>query len=419
MSAWARERLFEQDAGPAGLLQRIKAIGRFYDFYVVEKGCPTTSVAGFRRLIAQFYAARRYGCASLLWRPVRRETAARDVQVVSGFSNWCADNFAHVSINPIERTLFKNLTQREKRTHLARQKHLDESDKLVQLKPSTNAGRGIVNQALFKPPQGRKPRDVKAFPAEYIEAFLAALPSIRDKLYFMLLFFGGLRISEPAHLFCTDIRIETDGSAKVILGHPQDGAYEWYDHRNRKRYGTRTIFLRERYGLGPRSKLGAKNPLFSGWKGRMCTDGKRAESELFWIRHDASLIFARLHAQYMRQVRSLVDDRHPYYFVDQYGRPCTLKQMHSAFVKNVERIGLSMSQPGVNAHGPRHHYGSYCASVLRLTIEVTQKLMGHTNISSTRDYYTLSISVAHRELAAAIAQVAANSPPLLIQYQAR
>lgn len=166
--------------------------------------------------------------------------------------------------------------------------------------------------------------------------------------------------------------------------------------------------------MGPRSRIGAKHPLFSGWKGRMHSDEKRAESEVHWIREDARMIFARLHAEYMRTTRCLLPDTHPYYFANQNGDPCTLKSMHDAFEAAVRRIGLSNSQPGVNSHGPRHYYGYYCASILRLPIEVTQKLMGHKNVSATKVYYFLSNRVAHNELAAARKVADANAPPLLI-----
>lgn len=413
-AAWARERLLEENVGPAGLRHAVRSIGLFYDYYVLKKGCPTTDVAGFRKLIKQFYEARRYGCSSLLWQPVRRNTAGGDVYTVSEFSDWCSANFGHIAINPVEKKLFSNLTKREKRSHLAGQKHKDDGDKLIHLKPSTEAGQGIVYKRLFKPAPANKASGPKSFPPEFIEALLAAIPSIRDKLYFLLLFFGGLRISEPVHLFCTDIRIEPDGGARLVLGHPELGVYDWFDENKRKRFGTRATFLKERYGMGPRSRIGSKHPLFSGWKGRVHSDEKRAESEVHWIREDARLVFARLHAQYMRTTRGVLPDTHPFYFVNQDGDPCTLQSMHKSFERAIKRIGLSYSQPGVNPHGPRHYYGYYCASILRLSIEVTNKMLGHKEVSATQVYYTLSNRVAHNELAAARKVADANTPPLRI-----
>lgn len=414
VAAWARERLLEENVGPAGLRRAVRSIGLFYDYYILVKRGLTTDVPGFRKLIKQFYEARRYGNSFLLWQPVRRKTAGADVYTVSDFSDWCAGNFGHIAINPVERALFKNLTRQEKRSHLARQKYKDDADKLIHLKPTTAAGKGIVHKRIFKPAPANKESGPKTFPPELIEAFLSAIPSIRDKLYFLLLFFGGLRISEPVHLFCTDIRIEPDGGARVVLGHPESGVCDWFDENKRKRFGTRAAFLKERYGMGPRSRIGSAHPLFSGWKGRMHSDEKRAESEVHWIREDARLIFARLHAQYMRTTRSLLPDTHPFYFANQNGDPCTLKSMHDAFEAAVKRIGLSNSQPGVNSHGPRHYYGYYCASILRLSIEVTQKLMGHKNVSSTKVYYSLSNRVAHNELSVARKAADANTPQLLI-----
>lgn len=393
----------------------VRSIGLFYDFYELVKNSPTTDIRGFRLLLKQFYEARRYGREVLLWSPVSRKTAANDVYTVSTFSEWCASNFGHISINPTEKLLFKNLTRREKDTELARQQHVDNADKLLHLKPATERGKGVVYKRGFKPPPSNKKSAATSFPPEHIEAFLAAIPSVRDKLYFLLLFFGGLRISEPVHLFCTDIHLNSDGTVRVVLGHPVLGAYEWFDVLGRRRVGTRAEFLKERYCLGPRSKIGAKHPLFSGWKGRVNSDEKRSESVVNWIRTDAEIMFGLLHVQYMRE-RGLIPDTHPYYFSNQNGDPCTLQSMHDSFNANVKRIGLSNSQPGVNGHGPRHYYGNYCASVLRLSVETTNALMAHKSIEGTEVYYKLSNRVAHEELAAARVVAEANMPRLLNFY---
>jgi integrase len=67
----------------------------------------------------------------------------------------------------------------------------------------------------------------------------------------------------------------------------------------------------------------------------------------------------------------------------------------------------------VNPHGGRHFYGYYCASVLRLPVETTQKLMHHSSISSTEIYYALTAEAVRAELLAAQEKQALEAPGLL------
>lgn len=420
--AWVRQKILNEGSGPSTVAKAVAAIGRFYDFYQLEKGGASRAPNELPLVLAQFYEARRFGLATTGWKPVKQATAAGDVRAVSEFTEWCAVNFGHAVVNPRERVLLNSLNLSEQRAIKAKLAGRQHWNPLHHLAPTTQEGQGVVTRQAFSPPsQGKRSKTTsgqKYFPPDKVWSFIAATPAIRDKLYFLLLFFGGLRISEPLHLFATDVSIRPDGTARVLLGHPQDGSYEWVGADKKRRTGNRATFLGERYGLGPRNLLAEKDPLHAGWKGMAFDDPNRSEGEVHWLREDASRLFAQLHAEYIRSIRSKLKDVHPYYFVNErdgptYGLPMKASNISKAFNRAAGRISLSTRQPGVNPHGGRHFYGYYCASVLRLPVETTQKVMHHQSMLSTQVYYALSGEVVRTEMMAAQTRLALAAPEFL------
>ena len=419
--AWARHRMLDAGSGSASIAKAVAALGRFYDFYLLEHKAAPLAPEQLQLLLKQFYEARRFGLPSLGWQPVKVPTAAGDVRAVSDFTQWCADNFGHVPANPRETTLVGSMSLAEQRAHELKLEARKNWDMLHHLTPATQGGQGIVTQRAFRPGSGKSQRsvgDLKHFPPDKVWPMLTGATSLRDKLYLLLLFFGGLRISEPLHLFAADVSVRTDGVAKVVLGHPQDGAFDWLGRDGKKHRGNRAGFLQERYGMGSRNLLPENHPLHAGWKGMMADDGKRSESVVHWLREDAGRLFAKLHAEYIRTVRAKLPDAHPYYFVsekdgDSYGKPLKLSNVSKTFMRLAQRVGLSSKTPGVNPHGARHFYGFYCASVLRLPLETTQRLMHHQSAMSTSTYYALSADAVRRELLEAQARRELDLPEFL------
>ncbi|MEZ0192180.1 hypothetical protein AB9X41_23605 [Ralstonia solanacearum] len=419
--AWVRQKSLVEGLSSSTIAKAVAAIGRFYDFYELEKSGRALATGELRLLLIQFYEARRFGLKSLAWDAVKVTTAAADVRVVSDFTDWCADNFGHAYINPLERVMIQSLNLREQRAARFKLSFRKNWDVLYHLTPATQAAAGVVSRRPFDPMRGKRQRsfsDNKHFPADKVWETICKTPLVRDKLYLLLLFFGGLRMSEPLHLFASDVSVLPDGMARVVMGHPQDGSYQWIASDKKKRSGHRATFLKERYGLGARNVLPESHPLHAGWKGMMADDGKRSESVVHWLREDAGRLFAQLHSEYVKTFRGRLTDSHPYYFAnvkvgESYGRPLTLSNATKLFNRAARRVGLSTEQPGVNPHGGRHFYGFYCASILRLPIETTQRLMHHQSAISTQDYYALSAKAVRDELVAAQERRALETPPML------
>lgn len=419
--AWARHNMLDKGCGTSSIAKAIAAIGRFYDFYQVERGGATLAIDEFRLLLKQFYEARRFGSKTMRWSAVKVTTAAADLRAVSDFTEWCSDNFGYIAVNPHEKMLVSRLNLGDQKAFRHKQASRKNWDLLYHLSPSLPVENRSAIERAFNPGRGKRKKavaDQKYYPPDKVWPTITATPSVRDKLFLLLLFFGGLRISEPLHIFATDVSIQPNGVARVVLGHPQDGSYEWFRRDKKRRAGKRAAFLQDRYRLAPRNLLADNHPLRSGWKGMMPDDGRREESVVHWLREDAGRQFAKLHAEYMRSVRSHIPDNHPYYFVNEkdgadYGQPVKLSNMSKAFNRAATRVGLSVREPGVNPHGGRHFYGFYCASVLRLPVETTQRLMHHQSMSSTEVYYALTAEVVRKELIAAQARQALEVPDLI------
>lgn len=109
------------------------------------------------------------------------------------------------------------------------------------------------------------------FPLQYIPDFFSALDegaasanhALRDRLYFILLAFAGLRRSEPLHLWIQDVELTPAGRGSVFFYHPDYGPAE----PGRRNSETRRTALQRKYSRIPRNLLGKTDPNHAGWKG--------------------------------------------------------------------------------------------------------------------------------------------------------
>lgn len=413
--AWARSRMRDETLSSVTLEKDIEAVGHLYDYYVWRYRGEVLTVKEFRLLIKYFHEDRRYGIPALGWPPVTPDTAKYDERAVKNFSRWCAENYGFIDINPDEVKCDSELTAKERHTKTAREEYRKNWDLLYHIR-STGNPTGCLKERQFntadRKSKSRK-HGYKNFPPDKVWRFINNATCARDKLYYLLMFFGGTRISEPLHLFATDVSLTVDGSAKVILAHPQFGSYSWQGIDQRKKHGTRAAFLAERYGLGPRNLLARKHPMRAGWKGMAFDNGQRQETEIIWIDERAGHEFAKAHIEYMSTVRSKVPDTHPYYFVNQegasdlYGAPLKRSNINKSFYRTTKRIGLVPGQPGTSPHSSRHFTGWYGANILKIPLEYMQKILRHEQIESTEVYYKLTQETVKKELKQGLERIAA------------
>jgi hypothetical protein len=233
---------------------------------------------------------------------------------------------------------------------------------------------------------------------------------LRDLMLTVLMHGGGLRASEPFHLFVGDVVEDPDhpGSALVWLFHPERGEAPkdeggpWRD---------RTHYLHARWGMRPRNlETGAMG---AGWKNLALTDTRRQASRVYWFPTHWGELFWTLYRAYLRH---RPDAAHPWLFVSERlterGRPYTIAAFEQAHARAVTRAGLvSGKRHGTSPHGHRHAYGLALANA-QVDRRVVQRALHHRNPSSQDVYTAAQASEVARVLEAASKRVFALMPDL-------
>lgn len=212
--------------------------------------------------------------------------------------------------------------------------------------------------------------------------------NLRDILITMLMHYGGLRMSEPFHLFVHDvIHDDTDpGSALVKVYHPSFGQApgDLRDAKGKPVACDRATYLRNKHGLLPRTDYRSSHTLHAGWKGN-ALDSKQHFMHVHWAPRWAGELFWKLWVFYMAQ-RDQLNPDHPYAFVTREGKPYSIDAFEDAHAKAVKRIGLVPAKAlGTTPHGHRHAYGQRLSD-LGLDAIFLKKALHHKSLESQAVY---------------------------------
>ena len=184
--------------------------------------------------------------------------------------------------------------------------------------------------------------------------------NLRDILITMLMHFGGLRMSEPFHLYIHDV-IPDDtapGVALVKVHHPSLGRAppDLFDANGKPVTCDRATYLRDKFGLPPRTDYKSSHTLHAGWKGN-ALDSEQQCMRVHWVPRGAGELFWKLWVLYMAQ-RDQLNPDHPYAFVTLQGKPYSIDAFEDAHARAVKRIGLIPAKArGTTPHGHRDAYG--------------------------------------------------------------
>lgn len=186
----------------------------------------------------------------------------------------------------------------------------------------------------------------------------------RNILITLLLHGAGFRVSEPFHLYVSDVMPDPENpkSALVFIHHPSEGAApsDWYDEQDNTKKGNRANYLREKWGREPRDII--KGGEHAGWKGGALEHKYNSYFyRAYWFEPEYGELFLMYWYKYLQQL-ALLERKHPYAFVNlergDIGAPYKLGQYIKAHEKAVERIGATVSKSeGTTTHGHRHSYG--------------------------------------------------------------
>lgn len=205
--------------------------------------------------------------------------------------------------------------------------------------------------------------------------------NLRDMLITILMHFGGLRVSEPFHLFVEDIMENPNhpGEALVKLYHP--------DSRR-----ARLVKM----GLRTRTDKRNPNSYYSGWKNQDINEATTVK----WFPVEAGEWFWDLWLLYMTQqrVEATLDRVHPFAFTNKNGDPASYGNFQQAHKRAVERIGLVVAKEnGTTPHSHRHRYGSDVWETTKDPV-ILQKVLRHSSPLSQYVYIHPSDETIRSEL---------------------
>lgn len=232
------------------------------------------------------------------------------------------------------------------------------------------------------------------FPADRFEELLfkgfykAGRHDYRGMLITLLLYGAGFRISEPFHLYTSDVQPHWEDSsiAFVAIHHPSLGIApnNWKNAGGQR--GTREQYLASVFGLSTRTDMG--RPCHAGWK-HPALDAKWYMQAHWFPPELYGRWFMQLWIRYMEQVAS-VERHHPFAFINLESKSAggiyTIKSYNKALEAAVERVGLEFGKTfGTSAHGPRHAYGQR-ARRNGVHEVIIQRMMHHCSPGSQKVY---------------------------------
>lgn len=419
--------------------QHVSTLGRLYDYYIAMVVAHERVIQSdhLPLLVLEYVEARKNGTiqpdgtdlASLWWAPVSEHTALTELSHIATYSSFCEAQLNGSSINQIEEHFSatfgitdyfkKKLTTARKMYGLLR--HLDTGE---------NFNEKQFDSSIYVRRNTREANSTESvlpehFPIKHVNDLICATQSIRDRMLWVLLIYGGVRISEALHLYDSDISYE-NGMAHIRLAHPVNSMVSWVNSYGETVSGTREQYLRDKFGRIPRNKLAMNHPERAGWKGmrfdgdskRLTPIGKRRkfEGSVFWLCPEAGAYFWELHLQYMA-IRSQCCGNHPYYLInfegEKQGEPVTEKNIIRRFEAMAKKIGSAVT----NIHSLRHLYGVLAVNHVkkadgsRLSLFEVQVMMHHASYTSTAIYAKIDPKLLKAELDGAKLN-AANQLPM-------
>jgi len=209
------------------------------------------------------------------------------------------------------------------------------------------------------------------------------------KILTLFMLFGGLRKSEPHHLFVSDVQL-VDGNFEIFLHHPEDGSIKVGSEKT-----TRELLVLSRFHWRPRTV--SERRFQAGWKG---VKGDAKGTPVFWlpiagirqlINNLLKHYMFKVRPQIMESRRKLGLPDHPYLLVSsggsyaatqsEIGAPYTMSAYRSAWDRMLARLKRVQERTPeewdtLTPHTCRHFYGSFLAR-LKVDGRTIQRCMHH------------------------------------------
>lgn len=410
--------------------QLIQTVGLLFDYLNANPNNYTSAKEFFELFAEAMYSGtideEGNDSSGLYWLPKRPKTANTLLTSLSDFSDWLYKNYRTEQLNPWreatryeERLKWMALINRSERSFLG---HLDD---VYNISETAKIVRNVISH--------RTPYAVrngsKIFPEEHIEKLLREgfkktrkgyeLDIVdgynwRDIAITLLMHYGGLRHSEPFHLWIQDVVPDPDDPdmAIVRIYHPSEGKTPRdFKNPNTGKYVTdRASYLKLKYGLLPRNQYSSRNKRFAGWKNPRLDDEENMYMNVYWFPQEAGYVFMYVWKKYLKQrIRNGIKDTHPFAFVSfdprYLGEMMSVRTQTESHNKACEIIGLEVSKyNGTTNHGHRHSYGQRMKNA-GIDKKVRQAAMHHKSEESQIVYTEPTVAEVTSALASATASL--------------
>lgn len=388
-----------------------RAVGCLYDYLHAvrdpkEPSRPITYLSDFvQALLSGTIDAGGDDPTGLFWPPSSWSRVTETLFFVNAFSDYCARQFGKEVLNPKSAATFHEKLAAYRRLDVRNEHSLL---KHVGVSKFAREQAGLT-RAVQSPPSPlvgdlSPPRfPTAAFNSLLSQGYrrngktsrLSDRYNLRDVMICILQRFGGLRASEPFHLYVTDVIEDKNnpGSAEVRLYHPELGRFSYRDALSGKIiHATRAEFLRSRYdGLVPRNQRSDKKR--AGWKELLLDVGApNYYAVVRWFPSFWGKVFWRLYQTYVREVLPSKLS-HPFLFVnldegEGFGSMYSLPAYYYNHAAAMNRIGVKVSKlEGTTTHGLRHAYG-HSLEAAGVPNKIIQVCMHHKSLNS-QGVYTL------------------------------
>ncbi|WP_311031505.1 hypothetical protein [Mesorhizobium koreense] len=391
------------------LAKAIRAIGLLYQYGVRVFG-EISGQDDFELLLWNFLAYRMKvepvikaeAEALPAWRRVSLAAAHFDFTAIREFGIFCAKrgkNLPWMGFGFGKAGLFN---QRNRRILRSRETLLDH------LLPYRDAFLDLVDdrvqfpRSLARSASYSTPYKPDLLTRDWIARLIRYEPNLTYKALWILLAFGGCRLSEALNIWATDVRsgyestafgcYDMTGMPFVLLAHPSRSRFIDSPRINLNIAITREEYLLSRYGSAARNLLPKSDKMRAGWKGVQPANGLLDLAWIYWIDPAMSVAFGELAGElrWFRQ-RSGAVDRSPYLFVNtasmQYlGNPTRIASVEQALKRASDRIGGLESGRTPTPHWLRYFYKNTARAELKLGPQQIQLMMHHASIESQEDY---------------------------------
>lgn len=397
--------LVKNGANSDGWAQRsCRAVELFLDYMEANHGCFDGPEKMFETFADRLFTGTtdRHGedPSGLRWKPFSFEYAKSLIDHLTRFSDYLNQESEGelVQINPLRSATdyeqMLNLAAYHHKINNSFLKHLDEFKKN---RPDLSKTRNVVVKR-----KRHVESDVRAFPDDKFEDLIFTgfskrrKPSsvedvknlnLRNVLISYLMHFGGLRMCEPFHIFVEDIMLDPamDGCALVKVHDPVIGkSPEMVDGK----LVSRSEYLKIKYALIDRKSTPKNKNYHAGWKNPLIDDGDLNCFYVRWFPLSKGVEFYELWKLYLstQRVRPNQSGKHPFAFTNQDGRPSTIKQFEKAYIRAVEKIGLTAGRMyGTSPHCHRHAYAKRLTDAVEDPLYI-KKAMHHRSIDSQAAY---------------------------------